>query len=149
MRQVYEEVKTPFKYGVVIRGEEKQLVDSPSVFRKDGQWYMVYIASTKDIGYETCLARSADLLRWERLGRILSFSAERFYRLQRAGSVALSDTTWERLGVVVIPKMAFEEPDGSRIRIDTDYLGKQRNHDNPFAGPFDNIGEGPVATEVR
>jgi hypothetical protein len=37
MKQVYEGVKTPFKYGVVIRGEANQLVDSPSVFRKDGQ----------------------------------------------------------------------------------------------------------------
>ncbi len=35
MQQIYDEVKTPFKYGVVIRGEEKQLVDSPSVFCKD------------------------------------------------------------------------------------------------------------------
>ena len=37
MKQVYEGVKTPFKYGVVIRGEANHLVDSPSVFRKDGQ----------------------------------------------------------------------------------------------------------------
>ena len=35
MRQVYEEVKTPFKYGVVIRGEDHKPVDCPSVFRFD------------------------------------------------------------------------------------------------------------------
>ena len=57
MQQVYEEVKTPYKYGVVLRGEPDQLLDSPSIFREDGQWYMVYIASTKEVGYETCLAR--------------------------------------------------------------------------------------------
>ena len=73
MRQVYDEVKTPFKYGVVIRGEANQKVDSPSVFRKDGQWYMVYVTITGSVGYETCLARSADLLKWEKLGEILSF----------------------------------------------------------------------------
>ena len=94
MQQVYDEVKTPFKYGVVIRGEEKQLVDSPSVFHKDGQWYMVYVASSGNVGYETWLARSPDLLHWEKLGKILSFPAEGWDRWQRAGYVALSDTTW-------------------------------------------------------
>ena len=36
MQKIYEEVKTPYKYGVVLRGEAGQLLDSPSVFRKDG-----------------------------------------------------------------------------------------------------------------
>jgi predicted GH43/DUF377 family glycosyl hydrolase len=94
MKQVYEEVKTPFKYGVVIRGEANQLVDSPSVFRKDGQWYMVYVTITGSVGYETCLARSADLLKWEKLGKILSFRPDGWDRWQRAGYLALSDTTW-------------------------------------------------------
>ena len=94
MRQVHDEVKTPFKDGVVIRGEEKQLVDSPSVFCKDGQWYMVYTASSGTIGYENHLARSANLLHWEKLGKILSFPAEGWDRWQRAGHVALGDTTW-------------------------------------------------------
>jgi len=94
MQQVYDEVKTPFKYGVVIRGEANQFVDSPSVFRKDGHWYMVYITITKKVGYETCLARSADLLKWEKLGKILSFPAEGWDRWQRAGYLALCDTTW-------------------------------------------------------
>jgi predicted GH43/DUF377 family glycosyl hydrolase len=94
MKQVYEEVKTPFKYGVVIRGEANQLVDSPSVFQKDGQWYMVYITITGNVGYETCLARSADLLKWEKLGEILSFRPDGWDRWQRAGYLALCDTTW-------------------------------------------------------
>jgi hypothetical protein len=34
MQQVYEEVKTPFKYGIVIRGEEGQVVDCASIFKK-------------------------------------------------------------------------------------------------------------------
>jgi len=94
MKQVYDEVKTPFKYGVVIRGEANQLVDSPSVFRKDGQWYMVYVTITGSVGYETCLARSADLLKWEKLGKILSFRPDGWDRWQRAGYLALCDTTW-------------------------------------------------------
>jgi len=94
MREVYDEVKTPFKYGVVIRGEAKELVDSPSVFRKDGQWYMAYIASAGNVGYETCLARSNDLLHWEKLGKILGFPQDGWDRWQRAGYAALSDPTW-------------------------------------------------------
>ena len=94
MQQVYDEVKTPYKYGVVIRGETNQLVDSPSVFRKDGQWYMVYVTITGKVGYETCLARSADLLKWEKLGKILSFRPDGWDRWQRAGYLALCDTTW-------------------------------------------------------
>ena len=94
MQQVYEEVKPPYKYGIVLRGEADQLVDSPSIFRKDGVWYMVYIASTKDVGYETCLARSSDLLNWEKLGKILSFQAEGWDLWQRAGYLALVDPAW-------------------------------------------------------
>ena len=94
MQKVYEEVKTPYKYGVVLRGEPNQLVDSPSVFRKNGQWYMVYVASTKDVGYETCLARSSDLLNWEKLGKLLSFRPEGWDRWQRAGYAALCDPAW-------------------------------------------------------
>ncbi len=64
------------------------------MFRKDGQWYMIYIASAGNVGYETCLARSADLLHWEKLGKILSIPADGWDCWQRAGYVALGDTTW-------------------------------------------------------
>jgi hypothetical protein len=54
----------------------------------------------------------------------------------------------KRLGKALIPKMAFEEPDGSDIMIDTDYQGRQRNTENPFPGPFENVGVGPVTYKV-
>jgi alpha-N-arabinofuranosidase len=38
---------------------------------------------------------------------------------------------------VVIPKLPFENPDGSNIRIDTDYFGKKRRVSNPAPGPFE------------
>ena len=53
MRQVYDEVKTPFKYGIVIQGETNQLVDCASVFRQKDRWYMVYVGNTKQVGYDT------------------------------------------------------------------------------------------------
>jgi len=94
MQQVYKEVKTPYKYGIVLRGEANQVVDSPSIFRRNGQWYTVYIASTKKVGCETCLARSSDLLNWEKLGNILRFTAEGWDRWQRAGYLALARPIW-------------------------------------------------------
>ena len=60
MRQVYEEIKTSFKYGVVIRGENHNPVDCPSVFRAEDKWFMIYVCMNK-VGYETHLAVSDDL----------------------------------------------------------------------------------------
>ena len=66
MERVYEEAKTPFKYGVVVRPEADQWVDCPTVFRgKDGNWYMIYVGITGKVGYQTFLARSDDLLKWD------------------------------------------------------------------------------------
>ena len=45
--------------------------------------------------------------------------------------------TTELLGKAVIPNQAFENPDGTPLRIDTDYFGKKRNERNPFPGPFE------------
>jgi predicted GH43/DUF377 family glycosyl hydrolase len=94
MQQVYEEVKTPYKYGIVIRGEEGQLVDCASVFRQNKLWYMVYVGNTNKIGYETFLASSKDLLHWNKLGKIMSFRADGWDRWQVDGGIALCDTKW-------------------------------------------------------
>jgi len=40
------------------------------------------------------------------------------------------------LGIAQLPKLPFENPDGSPLRLDTDYFGKKRNVENPFPGPF-------------
>ena len=45
--------------------------------------------------------------------------------------------TTELLGKAVIPNLPYEHPDGTPLRIDTDYLGKQRSEGNPFPGPFE------------
>jgi alpha-N-arabinofuranosidase len=38
----------------------------------------------------------------------------------------------------MIPDQAYENPDGSPLRIDTDYFGKMRNDKKPTPGPFEN-----------
>jgi predicted GH43/DUF377 family glycosyl hydrolase len=96
MRRIHDEVKTPHKYGVVLKGgTATELVDCPSVFRHRGRWYMMYVAIRDDAGYETFLARSDDLLRWEKLGKILSFRREGWDAWQADGGVSLPDWRWE------------------------------------------------------
>jgi len=46
--------------------------------------------------------------------------------------------TTQLLGKAMIPDLAYENPDGSPLKIDTDYFGKKRNEKNPSAGPFEN-----------
>lgn len=97
LQQIYDEVKTPFKYGVVLAGADtNELVDCPSLFRSGDHWYMTYVAITNKVGYQTFLARSEDLLHWEKLGRILSFGKTNAWDAWQAdGGVALADYRWE------------------------------------------------------
>lgn len=73
MKEIYEKLKTPFKYGPVIKLEDA-FTDSPSVFFWKGQYYMYFISISKDCnisGYETHLAVSNDLIHWNILGTVL------------------------------------------------------------------------------
>jgi len=92
MANLYEEVKTPHKYGIVLREEGKKL-DCPGVFRYEDKWYMIYIVFD-GTGYETAIASSEDLLHWQKLGKTLSFSQGRWDDLQKAGYIALQDIQW-------------------------------------------------------
>jgi predicted GH43/DUF377 family glycosyl hydrolase len=95
MQEVYEEIKTPFKYGLVIKPEDNsKKLDCPSVFRKGSNWYMTYIVFDGK-GYETWLASSKNLLDWKTLGRIMSFSdSSDWDSNQKAGYIALQDYNW-------------------------------------------------------
>jgi predicted GH43/DUF377 family glycosyl hydrolase len=96
MAQIYDEVKTPFKYGVVLKGAgPDEYVDCPSVFRFGEHWYMMYAAITNKVGYQTFLARSDDLLHWTKLGSILPFSGHGWDQWQADGGIALADDRWE------------------------------------------------------
>jgi alpha-N-arabinofuranosidase len=48
---------------------------------------------------------------------------------------ALVTTT--SLRPAAIPNLPFENPDGTPLKIDTDYLGQQRDNTNPSPGPFE------------
>lgn len=68
--------RTPYKYGKLVLAADPtpgafdtRLVDSPFVFRHDGEFYMSYLGHD-GIGYQTGLAASRDLVNWRRLGCI-------------------------------------------------------------------------------
>ncbi|MDR0811374.1 MAG: beta-galactosidase, partial [Paludibacter sp.] len=102
LQSIYDEVKTPYKYGLVVAPADNfHKTDCPTVFRKNGKWYMSYLVydgkSGKDgRGYETWLAESENLLEWKTLGRILQFADDqnRWDANQRAGYIALIDNVW-------------------------------------------------------
>ncbi len=104
MQWVYETIKTPFKYGLVVRPDnDDHKTDSPTVFRYHHKWYMTYIVFDGTLGkagrgYETWIAESKDLLHWKTLNRILSFSDSTHWDCnQRAGYLALVDPDWKGL----------------------------------------------------
>lgn len=95
MQQLYEEIKTPFKYGLVmVPTSNAYKMDCPTVFKKGKFWYMTYIIYSGR-GYETWLAKSKDLLHWENLGKQLSFTeANQWDDNQKAGYNALQEIKW-------------------------------------------------------
>ncbi|HEY8784578.1 MAG TPA: glycosylase [Mucilaginibacter sp.] len=95
MQKIYEGVKTPYKYGlVVVPVDNSKKVDCPTVFRKGNKWFMSYLIFNGR-GYETWLAQSKDLLHWETKGRIMSFSdTSNWDNNQKAGYVALENYKW-------------------------------------------------------
>lgn len=97
MERVYQEVKTPYKYGMVVVPEDNgKKIDCPTVYRVGKDWFMSYIVFDGK-GYETMLAKSNDLLHWTTTGKLLSFpkDSSRWDAHQRAGYMALQDPQWE------------------------------------------------------
>ncbi len=94
MNAVYEEIKTPCKYGIVLPQEDGDPVDSPNVFRVDGIWYMLYLRFLDNTGYVAKIARSDDLLRWEPLGTVVPFRKNGWDAWQCSPSAALVDYDW-------------------------------------------------------
>jgi predicted GH43/DUF377 family glycosyl hydrolase len=100
MQRIYQEVRTPYKYGMVVAPTDNyHKIDCPTVFREGNKWLMTYVVyNGKDgldgRGYETWLAESDDLLHWTTKGRILSYKDEGWDMNQRGGFPALIDWTW-------------------------------------------------------
>ncbi len=101
MSRIYQEVRTPYKYGMVVAPTDNyHKIDCPTVFREGDSWYMTYVVyngkeGLDGRGYETWLAKSDDLLHWQTLGRVLSYKDDGWDMNQRGGFPALIDWTWD------------------------------------------------------
>ncbi|MBO4314979.1 MAG: beta-galactosidase [Prevotella sp.] len=104
MQEIYEEVRTPYKYGMVVAPQSNfNKYDCPTIFRQGDTWYMTYVCydgkdGTDGRGYETWLATSEDLLHWKTLGRVLQFPSSLsalWDQNQRGGFPSLIDYNWD------------------------------------------------------
>ena len=101
MQRIYHEVRTPYKYGMVVAPTDNyHKIDCPTVFRVGDKWLMTYVVyngkdGTDGRGYETWLVESDDLLHWTTLGRVLSYKDDGWDMNQRGGFPALIDWTWD------------------------------------------------------
>ncbi|HRN54845.1 MAG TPA: glycosylase [Agriterribacter sp.] len=94
MQKIYNEVKTPYKYGIVFKHPDStKMIDSPTIFNENNTWYMTYIVFDGQ-GYETWLAQSDDLLHWESKGKILPFTENTWDANQKAGYLSLVNIDW-------------------------------------------------------
>ena len=95
MQRVYNQIKTPFKYGMVMIHEDtSSMIDCATIFRQDSTWYMTYLVF-EGLGYETWLAKSTNLLDWETLGTVLPYTTKQSQEWnQSAGYPALVDSEW-------------------------------------------------------
>lgn len=95
MNRIYEEIKTQFKFGLVlVPDDSSKMVDSPSIFRTSNNlWHMTFIVFDGR-GYETWLAESVNLLNWEIKGKLMSFTENTWDSNQKAGYIALQDYEW-------------------------------------------------------
>ena len=100
MAEIFEQAKTPYKYGMVLAPETNNYkIDCPTVFRHNDKWYMTFVIyngrSGRDgRGYETWMAESDNLLEWTIKGRLLSFRDGTWDTSQRGGFPALPDMEW-------------------------------------------------------
>ena len=76
MKAVYEEVKTPYKYGLILAPEKGEMFDGPCVYRLGDKWHMLFVRFDGR-GYETHLAESDDLVHWSRKGCVFKRAAEK------------------------------------------------------------------------
>jgi len=159
MQAIYDEIKTPHEYGVVLSGSGNEgdfdsvLVDCPHVFRMpdDNCWYMTYVGHD-GVGYRTGLARSKDLLHWEKLGMILDMgSSAGAWDRHNAGGYIVRDQSWgnaptlhKHNGKYVMLYLGSSEPgyENGTIAIGlataSCISGPWEKHPDPVLTPLDN-----------
>lgn len=105
-QSIYEEVKTPYEYGIVLSYSgigtdtfDSDLIDNPNVFAIPGDdtyVYMTYVGHD-GTGYRTGLARSMDMLHWEKVGKILENGEPGAWDEYNAAGYIVRDHEWGEL----------------------------------------------------
>ena len=100
MTGIYNEVKSPYKYGMVVApADNGHKIDCPTVYREGDKWYMTYVIyngsdGLDGRGYTTWLSESDDLLHWRTVGCILDYKDSGWDMNQRGGFPSLIDWDW-------------------------------------------------------
>ena len=83
--------------------------------------------------------------------RIEEKGVEVFLHINVNGSFAKVKTQLVNTSMLGMPRIceeAFENPDGTPITVDQDYLGKKRSKTAPFVGPFEELRQGEQVNKV-
>ena len=101
IEQLYEEVKTPYQYDVIIsEGAEGEWdgvsIDNPTMFSMPGDDEYVYMTYSgfDGIGYRNGMARSRDMLTWEKMGIIVERGEPGDWDGATVGGYIVRDHTW-------------------------------------------------------
>lgn len=94
LEKIYEKIKTPYKYGAVLKLDGRK-TDSPVVFKRNDRYYMSFVSIDNECktGYRTHIAESEDLVHWRCLGTVLSEAGE-WDREQSGGYAQLQDNVF-------------------------------------------------------
>ena len=119
------------KFGEMNKDAEKQMKE-----------YKEHNATEMNVSVDNNFDASVNLLQQDK-NMYLEISFDKKWLAQKHKLV-----TTETLTKAIVPDLPFENPDGSALRIDTDYLGKKRNVTNPSPGPFEINTSGKQKIEV-
>lgn len=106
-------------------------------------YYNGAVPSSKDVNLTNDSTFNPQVKLIEGENVLLELTLNKSYKNQK-----LQLITTELLGKAKIPKAAFDNPDGTPLRIDADYFGNKRSESNPSAGPFENLPEGVAKLKI-
>jgi len=114
--------------------------------RQDGN---VFLDATKHSRYEKNALFKPDFDSGIKIiekpdGWYLEMQSDKAWKSERTRKLV----TTELLGTAWVPDQPYTNPDGSPLKINTDYFGKQRDESNPFPGPFETTETGRQLMKV-
>jgi hypothetical protein len=133
------DVQLKVGYGLAVYNEAKQPVFAAgNIYLKNAQHYGKEVDYIEDMAFDPQI-------------RLVEKEKSFYLQINYPPSVQNLRTEYvdtELLGKAFVSGLPYENPDGSPLKIDKDYFGKQRNDKNPTSGPFENPGQGALKIKV-